>query len=204
MTQVTDEPGHGLHRQSAVMSRVIGDSRGSCRRRVWPISAHSRCRTTTIQRRVGLKGYVTNLDINVMPAAEVIAKYHDLWHVERSFPMSKSRPSRPADVSPHPRRHRSAPVTIEFTALAVANSIQDRTGLAIAKVIKQLRPLRSAIYPRTPHPASATQLLAPTPRRRLSRWIAAAGARSTVTPVEPKLLLLNWTLTILRRHCVCR
>ena len=25
-----------------------------------------------------------------MPAAEVIAKYHDLWHVEKSFRMSKN------------------------------------------------------------------------------------------------------------------
>ena len=31
-----------------------------------------------------------------------------------------------------------------FTALAVSHAIQTRTGLAIAKVIKQLRPLRSA------------------------------------------------------------
>lgn len=32
-----------------------------------------------------------------------------------------------------------------FTALAIAHIIQERSGLAIAKVIKQLRPLRSAI-----------------------------------------------------------
>jgi hypothetical protein len=31
-----------------------------------------------------------------------------------------------------------------FTALAVALCIQRRTGLAIAKTVKQLRPLRSA------------------------------------------------------------
>ena len=36
------------------------------------------------------KGYVTNIGVDVMPAVEVIAKYHDLWHVERSFRMSKS------------------------------------------------------------------------------------------------------------------
>ena len=35
-------------------------------------------------------------------------------------------------------------LTIVVTALAVAHNIQERTGLAIAKVIKQLRPLRSA------------------------------------------------------------
>jgi hypothetical protein len=38
----------------------------------------------------GLKGYVTNLDATTMPAPEVIASYHDLWHVEQSFRMSKT------------------------------------------------------------------------------------------------------------------
>jgi hypothetical protein len=42
------------------------------------------------QSLIGLKGYVTNVPVTVMPAAEVIAKYHDLWHVEKSFRMSKS------------------------------------------------------------------------------------------------------------------
>jgi hypothetical protein len=39
---------------------------------------------------VGLKGYVTNIGIDVMPAVDVIGKYHDLWHVERSFRTSKT------------------------------------------------------------------------------------------------------------------
>ena len=89
------------------------------------------------------KGYVTNIDATVMPAGEVIAKYHDLWHVERSFRMSKT------DLRARPMFHRTrdaieAHLTIVFTALAVAHCIQERTGLAIANVIKQLRPLRSA------------------------------------------------------------
>jgi hypothetical protein len=95
------------------------------------------------QSLVGLKGYVTNLDATVMAAAEVIGKYHDLWHVERSFRMSKT------DLQARPMFHRTrdaieAHLTIVFTALAVAHDIQERTGLAIANVIKQLRPLRSA------------------------------------------------------------
>ena len=78
-----------------------------------------------------------------MPAAEVIAKYHDLWHVENSFRMSKS------DLHARPMFHRirdaiEAHLTIVFTALAVSHYIQARTGMAIAKIIKQLRPLRSA------------------------------------------------------------
>ncbi len=95
------------------------------------------------QSLVGLKGYVTNLDVTVMPAAEVIAKYHDLWHVERSFRMSKTDlEARP--MFHHTREAIEAHLTIVFTALAVAHCIQERSGLAIANVIKQLRPLRTA------------------------------------------------------------
>lgn len=95
------------------------------------------------QSLVGLKGYVTNVPATVMPANEVITHYHELWRVERSFRMSKS------DLRARPMFHRTrdtieAHLTIVVTALAVAHNIQERTGLAIAKVVKQLRPLRSA------------------------------------------------------------
>ncbi|MBU9764214.1 IS1634 family transposase [Mycobacterium sp. TNTM28] len=95
------------------------------------------------QSLIGLKGYVTNVPITVMPAAEVIAKYHDLWHVEKSFRMSKSD-LRGRPMFHHTRAAIEAHLTIVFTALAVAHSIQSRTGLSIAKVVKLLRPLRSA------------------------------------------------------------
>ncbi len=95
------------------------------------------------QSLVGLKGYVTNLPAEVLPAAEVITKYHDLWHVEKSFRMSKT------DLNARPMFNRvrdaiEAHLTIVFTALAVSHCIQARTGLAIGKIVKQLRPLRSA------------------------------------------------------------
>jgi hypothetical protein len=98
---------------------------------------------TRAQSLVGLKGYVTNVPVTVMPAAEVIAKYHALWHVEKSFRMSKSD----LDARPMFNRMRDAieaHLTIVFAALAVSHAIQSRTGLSITKVIKQLRPLRSA------------------------------------------------------------
>jgi hypothetical protein len=78
-----------------------------------------------------------------MPAAEVIAKYHDLWRVEKSFRMSKTE----IDARPMFNRVRDAieaHPTIVFTALAVSHCIQARSGLSIATVVKQLRPLRSA------------------------------------------------------------
>ncbi|MDF2051180.1 hypothetical protein [Arthrobacter sp. Cr_A7] len=37
-----------------------------------------------------------------------------------------------------------AHLTIVFAALAVSQTVQNRTGLAVSNVIKQLRPLRSA------------------------------------------------------------
>lgn len=91
----------------------------------------------------GLKGYVTNIPATVMAATEVIGSYHELWHVEQSFRMSKS------DLQARPIFHRTrdaieAHLTIVFTALAVSRTIQNSTGLAVANVIKQLRPLRSA------------------------------------------------------------
>ena len=92
---------------------------------------------------VGLKGYVTNIAADVVPAGEVIAKYHDLWYVEKSFPMSKSD-LRARPIFHYTRDAIEAHLTIVFTALAVSHAIQQRTGLSIGKVVKQLRPLRSA------------------------------------------------------------
>ena len=95
------------------------------------------------RKLAGLKGYVTNLPVSVMPPAEVISCYHDLWHVEQSFRMSKTDlAARPMFV--RKRDAIEAHLTIVFTALAVARETQDRTGLAIRNVIRQLRPLRSA------------------------------------------------------------
>ncbi|PKQ17508.1 MAG: IS1634 family transposase, partial [Actinobacteria bacterium HGW-Actinobacteria-8] len=42
------------------------------------------------RRVAGLKGYVTNIPATVMDAREVMSSYHDLWHVEQSFRMSKT------------------------------------------------------------------------------------------------------------------
>ena len=98
---------------------------------------------TRARQLAGLKGYVTNIPATLMTASEIIGSYHDLWHVEQSFRMSKT------DLRARPMFHRTRDaiethLTIVFTALAVSRTIQNRTGLAVANVIKQLRPLRSA------------------------------------------------------------
>lgn len=92
-------------------------------------------------RLAGLKGYVTNIPSSIMPAAEVLSSYHDLWHVEQSFRMSKT------DLQARPMFHRQraaieAHLTIVFTALAIARFLQNKTGFSIRKIIQTLRPLQ--------------------------------------------------------------
>jgi hypothetical protein len=95
------------------------------------------------RRVAGLKGYVTNIPATTMPAAEVITSYHDLWHVEQSFRMSKTDlQARP--IFARTRDAIEAHLTIVFTALAISRVIQDRTGSSIRRILRELRPLRSA------------------------------------------------------------
>ena len=79
----------------------------------------------------------------IMPAPEVIASYHDLWHVEQSFRISKN------DVAAAPffvRKEDSieAHLTKVFAALAISRTMQNRTGLSLRRLLRLLRPLRSA------------------------------------------------------------
>jgi len=95
------------------------------------------------RRLAGLKGYVTNIPATIAPAGEVIASYHDLWRVEQSFRMTKS------DLAARPLFARTrdaieAHLTIVFTALAVSRTVQNRTGLSLRRVLRTLKPLRSA------------------------------------------------------------
>jgi len=91
----------------------------------------------------GLKGYVTNLPVATMDGAAVIAAYHDLWHVEQSFRMTKSD-LRARPVFHHQRQAIEAHLTVVFAALAVARHLQDATGTSIKKIVQNLRAARSA------------------------------------------------------------
>ena len=95
------------------------------------------------QNLAGLKGYVTNIDAKVLAGDQVVTAYHDLYQVERSFRMTKT------DLAARPVFHRlrdsiEAHLTIVFTALAVSREAQARTGVSINKIVKTLRPLRTA------------------------------------------------------------
>lgn len=87
----------------------------------------------------GIKGYVTNLTI---PDEQIIAYYHQLWHVEQSFRMSKSDlKARP--IFHHKRDSIEAHLTIVLASLAIGKVIEKKTGMSIKRFIKTLRPIRS-------------------------------------------------------------
>ena len=136
-----------LNAQEARARAVIDGSKPAKATRFVTVTTKGRTLdTASIDRArslVGLKGYVTNIDASVMTVGEVIGKYHDLWRIEQSFRMSKT------DLRARPIFHRTkdaieAHLTIVFAALAVARLVQDRTGLSIANIVKQLRPLRTS------------------------------------------------------------
>ena len=152
--------GHTLTAQENRARAVIdGDAAVKSTRFVKTTAAGRTLDEASLERArglVGLKGYVTNIPANVMPPAEVLSSYHDLWQVEQSFRMSKS------DLQARPMFHRQrdsieAHLTIVFTALAIARFMQNTTGLSLKRIITTLRPIQSALLQAGDH----TQLIPP-------------------------------------------
>ena len=87
-----------------------------------------------------MKAYITNM---VDPTPEfVIGAYHQLWHVEKSFRMSKH------DLQARPIYHRKresidAHLSVVFAALAVTRLIEERTGWSIRKFVRTTRRYRT-------------------------------------------------------------
>jgi transposase len=74
----------------------------------------------------------------------VIAAYHQLWHVEKSFRMSKS------DLKARPIFHQTresieAHLTVVLAALAMGKIIENRAGISIKRLVKILRSIRSGV-----------------------------------------------------------
>jgi transposase len=113
------------------------------------------------RRLVGLKGYVTNIDATTMPAGEVIGSYHDLWHVEQSFRMSKTD-LRARPMFHHTRDAIEAHLTIVFAALAIARDLQNATGLSINKIVQTLRPIQQISVRIAGHEHLAADPITPT------------------------------------------
>lgn len=125
------------------------------------------------QAPVGLKGYIGNISATVMGAGEVIGSYHQLWHAEQSFRISKTD-LRARPIFHHRREAIEAHLTIVFTALAVARYLQQATGISIKKIIQALRPIQRITVSVAGHEHTAADPLTDSAREILAatrtRW----------------------------------
>jgi hypothetical protein len=95
---------------------------------------------TKVRALAGIKGYVTNI---ANPEAEfVIGAYHQLWHIEKSFRMSK-HDLRARPIYHHKRESIEAHLTIVFAALAITRLIETNTGWSIKKFVRTARRYRT-------------------------------------------------------------
>ena len=101
----------------------------------------------------GWKPYITNLDAD---PASIIGSYHQLWHIEHAFRMSKH------DLRARPIYHRKrdsidAHLAVVFAALAVSKRIEQLTGWTISRFVKTLRRYRQVTIYTGHHTVTAEQ-----------------------------------------------
>lgn len=97
---------------------------------------------TKSQLLEGLKGYLTNA--TNLADEEIIAKYSQLWQVEKSFRISKS------DLKARPVFHTveeriKAHLTIVFASLAIIRLVEKTTGKSIQKVLWLLDQVKEVV-----------------------------------------------------------
>ena len=94
------------------------------------------------QKLEGLKGYVTNADD--LTNEEIVAKYAQLWQVEKSFRISKS------DLKARPIFHTlrekiEVHLSIVFAALAITRLVELRTKLSLQRIIELLDQIKEIV-----------------------------------------------------------
>ncbi|WP_108965483.1 IS1634 family transposase [Actinomyces sp. Z16] len=124
------------------------------------------------KRLAGLKGYVSNIPATVMPASEVIASYHELWHVEQSFRMSK-HDLRARPVFHHTHDAIQAHLTVVMASLAVARHLQQATGVSIKRLVRELKPLQEVTITINGHQITAQPQTTQTAQQILNNLNAA-------------------------------
>lgn len=111
---------------------------------------------TKARALAGIKGYTTNL--TDQSAEFVIAAYHQLWHVEKAFRMSKhDLQARP--IYHHQRDSIEAHLTVVFAALAVSHWIEQQTGWSIKKFVRTARRYRTITIQAGDHSVTAADPL---------------------------------------------
>lgn len=112
----------------------------------------------------GLKGYITN---TTLPADQLVSHYHQLWHIEKAFRISKT------DLRIRPVYHRlksriEAHICICFAAYTVFKELErllevNQIGITAEKAIEEIKEIRQLCYQLPKSKTVKTKLLKPTP-----------------------------------------
>jgi len=131
---------HGIDQQVAKAERAVAGQEPAKRNRFIKLTGGDKTVNRELEAKAralaGFKSYITNLQ-NPTPQF-VIGSYHQLWHIEKSFRMSKH------DLRARPIYHRKrdsiqAHPSIVFAAPAITRLIEERTGWSIKKFVRTTR-----------------------------------------------------------------
>jgi hypothetical protein len=134
----------GIDEQIAKAQRAV-DGHGPVKRnRYIQLTGATKSVNRTLEAKTralaGWKGYTTNLVDQ--PATFVIGAYHQLWHIEKAFRMSKhDLQARP--IYHHLRESIEAHLSIVVAAMAVSHYIERQTGWSIKKFVRTARRYRT-------------------------------------------------------------
>jgi transposase len=128
---------YALHNPAAIAKRYKFLKKAG--KDTWELNQKNLDKATKLE---GLKGYVTNA--GHLTNEEIIAKYADLWQVEKSFRISKS------DLKARPIFHTvrekiEAHISIVFAGLAIARYVEIETGKSIQKVLDLLDQVKEVV-----------------------------------------------------------
>jgi len=88
---------------------------------------------TKTEKLLGIKGYVTNIQLETLSNEQIISYYQELWHVEQAFRMSKT------DLKTRPIFHYThdaikAHVLLCFMGLMLGKFLEIKTSLSLKRV----------------------------------------------------------------------
>ncbi|MEZ4908567.1 MAG: hypothetical protein R2771_13220 [Saprospiraceae bacterium] len=92
---------------------------------------------------LGIKGYYTNLDENILSITTIIERYHELYKVEHAFRISKN------DLQARPIYHfKEDPIQLHilicFISLAISKHIELKTNVSIRKFVTECKKITDA------------------------------------------------------------
>lgn len=95
------------------------------------------------KKLLGIKGYCTDLDENILSNDLVIERYHELYKIEQAFRISKS------DLETRPIFHfKEQPIKLHmlicFMALVISKHIEIKTGVSLRRFITECKKVTDA------------------------------------------------------------